>query len=87
MFNRSINAEDKSLLYLYIFYTLKFAFYGGALLLLSIFIDTFYMIKNLFNVNEDIFSIKFEDEFDSIKKQNLTNFEGVCDKIVSQLRE
>ena len=87
MFNRSINAEDKSLLYLYIFYTLKFAFYGGALLLLSIFIDTFYMIKNLFNVNEDIFSIKFEDEFDSIKKQNLTKFEGVCDKIVSQLRE
>ena len=68
MLNRSINAEDKSMLYLYIFYTIKFAFYGGALLLLSIFIDTFYMIKNLFNVNEDVFSIKFEDEFDSIKK-------------------
>ena len=33
------------------------------------------MFKNLFHINEDIFSIKFEDEFNSIKKENLNHFE------------
>ena len=68
MLNRAINADDKSLISFYIYFTVKFAIYGGGLLILSIFIDTYYLVKNLFNYNEDIFSIKFEDEFNSIKK-------------------
>ena len=75
MINRIFNAEERDDVYFYIYFTIKFAFYGGVLLLLSIFIDTFIMVKNLFHKNEDIFSIKFEDEFNSIKKENLNNFE------------
>ena len=66
MLNRAFNSEDKSLIYFYFYFTAKFTVYGGALLFLSVFIDTYYLIKNLFNYNDDIFSFKFEDEFNTI---------------------
>jgi hypothetical protein len=68
MLNRAFNADDKTLITFYLYFTAKFAIYGFALLLISVFIDTYFLIKNLFNYIEDIFQVKFEDEFQSVKK-------------------
>ena len=55
MLSRAFNADDKSLITFYLYFTAKFAVYGFSLLLVSVFIDTYFLVKNLFNYIEDIF--------------------------------